>query len=142
MKPTFTLILAALSLPLLAQKPAPSDLELLLQHAILPADLPVRESLLFCDPKVTRMPKVKSLTEWQAFADQTRRDVLDKIVFRGALAKQWRDAKTKVEWLDTIEGGPGYHIKKLRYEALPGLWIPALLYQPDKPAAKMPVPTR
>ena len=139
MKPTFTLILAALSLPLLAQKPAPSDLELLLQHAILPADLPVRESLLFCDPKVTRMPKVKSLTEWQAFADQTRRDVLDKIVFRGALAKQWRDAKTKVEWLDTIEGGPGYHIKKLRYEALPGLWIPALLYQPDKPAAKMPV---
>lgn len=85
------------------------------------------------------MPKVKSLTEWQSFADQTRRDVLDKIVFRGALAKQWRDAKTKVEWLDTLEGGPGYHIKKLRYEILPGLWIPALLYQPDKPAARMPV---
>jgi hypothetical protein len=139
MKPTFTLILAALSLPLLAQKPAPSDLELLLQHAILPADLPTRESLLFCDPKVPRVPKVKSLAEWQAFADQTRRDVLEKIVFRGALAKQWRDAKTKVEWLDTIEGGPGYHIKKLRYEALPGLWIPALLYQPDKPAARLPV---
>lgn len=51
MKPTITLILATLSLPLLAQKPAPSDVELLLQHAILPADLPARESLLFCDPK-------------------------------------------------------------------------------------------
>lgn len=142
MKSAITLLLAALSVPLLAQKPAPpppSDLEVMLQHAILPADLPARESQLFCDPKVPRMPKVKSLAEWQAFADQTRRDVLDKIVFRGALAKEWRDAKTKVEWLDTIEGGPGYHIKKLRYEALPGLWIPALLYQPDKPATKMPV---
>ena len=85
------------------------------------------------------MPKVTSLNEWKAFADKTRSEVLDKIVFRGVLAKQWRDAKTKVEWLDTIEGGAGYHIKKLRYEALPGLWIPALLYQPDKPAAKMPV---
>jgi hypothetical protein len=85
------------------------------------------------------MPAVKTLTEWQAFADATRRDALDRVVFRGALAKQWRDAKTKVEWLDTIEGGPGYHIRKLRYEALPGLWIPALLYQPDKVSAKMPV---
>ena len=27
--------------------------------------------------------------------------------------------------------GAGYRIKKLRYEALPGLWIPALLYEPD-----------
>ncbi len=139
MKTRLLLFLSVVSISLFAQKPPPSDVEALLQHAILPADLPARESLLFCDPKVPRIPKVKSLTEWQTFADQTRRDVLDKIVFRGALAKQWRDAKTKVEWLDTIEGGPAYHIKKLRYEALPGLWIPALLYQPDKPADKMPV---
>jgi hypothetical protein len=141
MKPTITLLLAAFSLPLLAQKPAqpPSDLEALLQHTILPADLPMREFQLFCLPKVPKMPTVKTQAEWQAYADQTRRDVLDKVVFRGALAKQWRDARTKVEWFDTLEGGTGYSIKKLRYEALPGLWIPALLYQPDKPAAKMPV---
>jgi len=31
-----------------------------------------------------------------------------------------------------IEGGPGYKIRKLRYEALPNSWIPALLYVPDK----------
>lgn len=141
MKPTITLLLATLSLPLLAQKPAqpPSDLEALLQHTILPADLPMRELQLFCLPKVPKMPAVKTQAEWQAYADQTRRDVLDKIVFRGALAKQWRDARTKVEWFDTLEGGTGYSIKKLRYEALPGLWVPAQLYQPDKPAAKMPV---
>ena len=33
-------------------------------------------------------------------------------------AAAWRGAKTKVEWFDTIEGGPGYRIRKLRYEAL------------------------
>jgi hypothetical protein len=38
---------------------------------------------------------------------------------------------------------PGYVVKKLRYECLPGMWIPALLYVPDKladdKAAKVPV---
>jgi hypothetical protein len=64
--------------------------------------------------------------------------VLDQVVFRGEAAK-WRDAAGKVEWLETIEGGEGYKIKKLRYEAVPGLWIPALLYEPAKLDGKMPV---
>jgi acetyl xylan esterase AXE1 len=142
MKSTFILLLGALSLPLSAQKPVPppvAGLDALLQRPILPADLFITEVQAYCEPKVPRMPVVKTLAQWQAVADQTRRDVLDKIVFHGALARQWRDAKTKVEWFDTLEGGPGYHIKKLRYEALPGLWIPALLYQPDKATTKMPV---
>lgn len=142
MKPIFILLLSALSLPLWAQKPAPppsANLEALLQHPILPKDLFISEVQAYCEPKVPRMPNVTTLAGWQTFANQTRRDVLDKIAFRGDLAKQWRDAKTKVEWFETLEGGPGYHIKKLRYEALPGLWIPALLYQPDKVTGKMPV---
>jgi hypothetical protein len=132
------LLFFAFSLPLLAQTP-PGDLDALLQHAILPGGLPVTEAQNYCEPKVPRMPVVKNLAQWQTLADQMRRDALEKVVFRGALSRQWRDAKTKVEWLDVIEGGSGYHIRKLRYEILPGLWIPALLYQPDKPAASMPV---
>jgi hypothetical protein len=133
------LLFLAFSLPLLAQTPPPTDLEALLQHAILAPKQTIEEAQAYCEPKVPRMPKVTTLDEWKTFAGKTRAEVLDKIVFRGALAKQWREAKTKVEWFDTITGGPGYSIKKLRYEALPGLWIPALLYQPDKPATKMPV---
>jgi len=143
MKTVLTFLLTAASIASLAQQPAPgpfpSDLESLLQHPILPPNLPVTEAQSYCEPKVARMPQVKTLAEWQAFADQTRRDVLEKIVFRGAPAKKWRDARTKVEWLDTLEGGPGYHIRKMRYEILPGLWTPALLYQPDQPLSKMPV---
>ncbi len=130
--------------PVFAEKPAassgpPTDVEQFLLHSILPANLPVQEAQAYCEAKVPRMPQVKTLAEWEGVAAQLRRDALDKVYFRGALAKQWREAKTKVEWLDTIEGGPGYSIRKLRYEALPGLWIPALLYQPDKPLPKMPV---
>jgi hypothetical protein len=40
---------------------------------------------------------------------------------------------TVVEWAGDLPGGTGYTIRKLRYEAVPGLWIPALLYEPDLP---------
>jgi hypothetical protein len=34
--------------------------------------------------------------------------------------------------------GKGYVLRKLRYEALPGLWIPAVLYEPDNLGEKVP----
>src|SRR5262249_12389309 len=43
------------------------------------------------------------------------------------------------EWLDTIAGGPGYTIRKFRYEALPGMWIPGLLYLPEKLEGRVPL---
>src|SRR5262249_20151928 len=91
----------------------------------------------YTDARILPMPVVQTAAEWEAYANRIRADVLDKVVFRGQAAA-WRDAQTKVEWLDTIAGGPGYQIKKLRYEALPGLWIPALLYEPAKLAGKVP----
>ncbi len=113
------------------------DIEALLKREIVGPVLPQAEVQRYCEQKVLKMPEVGSAAEWQTEAARLRADVLEKIVYRGQAAK-WRDAKTKVVWLDTIEGGPGYHIKKLRYEALPGLWIPALLYEPDKLSGKVP----
>jgi len=88
--------------------------------------------------RVPQAPAVKTVAEWEAFASKTRDEVLRRVVFRGAAAT-WRDAKTGVVWLDTIEGGPGYTIRKLRYEVLPGLWAPALLYEPVNLKGKVPV---
>src|SRR5262245_11456227 len=88
-----------------------------------------------------RIPVLKpaaSVEEWKKEADRLRADILDKVVFRGE-AKKWRDHKVQIKWLETIDGGPGYRIKKLRYEALPGLWIPALLYEPEQLSGKVPV---
>jgi Acetyl xylan esterase (AXE1) len=92
----------------------------------------------YTEARIPRMPKVENAADWDKLAATLRAAVLEKVVYRGA-AVQWRDAKTKVEWQDTIKGGPGYRIKKLRYEALPGLWVPALLYEPEKLAGKVPV---
>jgi len=107
------------------------DLQALLKRDIIGSALPLAEAQRYCEARVPRMPQVKTAAQWQAEADRLRAAVLAQIVYRGAAAN-WRDAQTKVEWLETIPGGPGYRIKKLRFEALPGLWIPALLYEPEK----------
>jgi hypothetical protein len=96
------------------------------------------EAEAFADSRIPRMPEVKSAEEWTRLAEGYRDDVHKKVIFRGEAAA-WRDAKARVEWLETIEGGPGYKIKKLRYEAIPGLWIPALLYEPEQLEGRVPV---
>ena len=109
-----------------------------LSRRIISPDLVMIEVERFCDIRVPRMPQVNSVKEWEAHAEQLRRDILERVALRGQAAK-WAKAKTKVEWLETLDGGEGYKIRKLRYEALPGLWIPALLYEPEALSEKVPV---
>lgn len=132
-----TIVLCATPAPARAAADIP-DLPAILAKPILDPNLSLSEVQAFCEARVPLMPKAASVAEWEQHAAKMRADVLDKIVFRGAPAQSWRDAKTKVEWLDTIDGGPGYKIRKLRYEALPGLWVPALLYIPDNLTGKVP----
>ena len=126
-----------LSFPLAAQAAEPADVGPLLQRAVIDDGLPMTEVQRYCDERIPRLAEPTSDEAWQTEADYLRRAVLERIVFRGQAAN-WRDATTQVQWLETIAGGPGYHIRKLRYEALPGLWIPALLYQPDKLSGRVP----
>jgi acetyl esterase/lipase len=117
----------------------PSAVERALAHEIIgprQALLDVQERI---EKRLPRLPQFKSEDEWEKYSQKLRRDILDRIVFRGEAAASWREAKCQVKWFDAIAGGPGYRIKKLRYEALPGLWIPALLYEPEKLADKVPV---
>jgi dienelactone hydrolase len=116
----------------------PATLEPLLARTILAPDQPLHEVQAFCQQRIPRMPRVNSVAEWEKTADRLRAEVLQRIVYRGEAAK-WRDAETRVEWLDTIEGGPGYRIKKLRFEILPGMWTCALLYEPQELSGKVPV---
>lgn len=139
---TWSLVLAPWAFPLAFAQPAPpphADLAALLARPIIAPALPLAEVRTYTASRVPAMPALTTLADWKTFADRTRRDVLEKIVFRGDTARAWRDAPARVEWLDTIPSGPGYTIRKLRYEALPGLWIPALLYVPDHVAGKIPV---
>jgi len=120
------------------EAPEQKGLEALLKREIVGPVLPMTEVQRYCEARVPGMPEVRSAAQWEAEAARLRAAVLQRIVYRGEAAK-WRDAPAKVEWLETIKGGPGYRIKKLRFEALPGMWIPALLYEPEKLSGKVPV---
>lgn len=113
-----------------------SDVEKLLAHSILPPALAMSEVQDYTEARVPKMPENLTAEQWHAQAKQMRADVLNKVVFRGEAAN-WRTAQTRVEWLDALLC-PGYRIRKLRYEALPGLWIPALLYEPQRMSGKVP----
>jgi hypothetical protein len=116
-----------------------SPLQHTLSRRLLDSSIPLQEIQDYVDVRIPRMPEVRSLAEWEAYAKRARQQTLDRVVFRGEAAN-WRKLTTRVEWLQTIDGGPGYKIRKLRYEAVPGLWIPALLYEPTEfKTAKVPV---
>jgi len=126
-------------------KPAPAKVDpqealvkALLGREIVGSTLPLAEVEAYCESGVPPMPKVNSVAQWEAQAKSVREAMMARVIFRGEAAR-WRDAACKVEWLDAIPGGPGYRIKRLRYEALPGLWVPALLYEPETLAGKVPV---
>jgi hypothetical protein len=114
------------------------DVKTALSHSIIDAGLPMAEVQTYTESRVPPMPEVATAAEWERHAERMRRDALEKVVFRGEAA-HWRTTETRVEWVETIAGGPGYRVRKLRYEALPGLWIPALLYEPEQLQGKVPV---
>jgi hypothetical protein len=113
-------------------------IEALLGERILDAELPRLEVEQFTLSRLPRMPRFDSLQAWQEQAERIRSEMLTKVVLRGEAAS-WAASPLRVEYLETIPGGPGYHIRKLRYEAVPGLWIPALLYEPDGLQGRVPV---
>jgi hypothetical protein len=106
--------------------------------SIVPSDVVLEEVRRFAESRVPAVARAASAQEWEETAGRLRREMMEKVVLRGEAAK-WAKTECKVEWLDTIPGGAGYQIRKLRFEALPGLWVPALLYVPDKIVGRVPV---
>ena len=75
--------------------------------------------------------------EWQQRAAQLRKDLLAKVYLRGH-RPGILNAAPKVQWRGVIDTGKGYRIRKLRYEGYPGMWIPALLYEPTNLQGRVP----
>lgn len=109
-----------------------------LSSRVIAEDLPQKEIEAYCYARVAPFVIPTDADAWRKEAEERRARVLREVVYRGE-ALAWRDAECKVEWLDEIPGGDGYKIKKLRYEILPGMWVPALLYEPTNLSGKVPV---
>jgi dienelactone hydrolase len=97
---------------------------------------PQRELLAFLAGLLPHLGAPPSRSAWLGKAASVRRRLLE-LLFRGhdpALL----EAQPKVEWRGVIETGKGYRIRKLRYEGYPGMWVPALLYEPARLRGKVP----
>lgn len=122
-----------------AERSAPTAaIQQALAKPIVAPDIVLEEVCRFTESRVPAMPQVQSADEWRKTATRIRDDMLQKVVLRGEAAR-WAEGETKTEWLDTIPGGPGYTIRKFRFEAVPGLWVPALLYVPENITGRVPV---
>ncbi len=113
-------------------KPSASDVKQVadaLDRHLFETIIPLQEVTDFVWSHCPPMPEAHSLADWERYAARARSQALERAFFRGEAA-HWRTLPTRPVWGETIAGGPGYTIKKLRYEAVPGLWIPALLYEP------------
>jgi hypothetical protein len=119
-----------------AQSP---DLTALLSKQLIDPGTGLAEVQAYCEGRVPLVPHPANLAEWETDAQKIRAEALEKVYFRGNLAQQWRDAKTKVEWHEELEGGPGYKLKKVRFEILPGFWTCGILYEPSEIRGKIPV---
>ncbi len=131
-------ILSALSLFTVTFADDAAAFKTALEKPVLAPGQVLKELQAFIEPRFIKPPKATDRAAWEKEASRIRRDMLEQIVFRGEAAK-WRDAKCGVVWLDTTDGGPGYRIRKFRYEAVPGMWIPGLLYLPEKLEGNVPV---
>jgi dienelactone hydrolase len=135
--PRFLLTAIVILLPP-ALRAADPDLGKILARPVIGPRHSVHEVIEYCDARIPAVPVPKDAKEWEAYSAKVRADVLANVVFRGEAAR-WRDYRGKVEKLGPLPAGEGYRLTKLRYEALPGLWIPALLYEPAKLEGKVPV---
>ncbi len=117
---------------------AASPLEDILRQPILDANTTQAETIRLVASNVPPMPECTTREEWEAHAEKIRSDVLNKIMLRG-VPDSWVEGPVNVEMLDSIPSGSGYRMQKLRYEAVPGFWVPAILYLPEKLEGKVPV---
>ena len=95
-----------------------------------------RQLLAFLGEHLPHFTPPTSAAAWRKQAPALRAQVLD-LFFRGHPAGLLAE-EPQVHWGDRIETGAGYTIRKLRYEGYPGLWVPALLYEPDQLGEKAP----
>ena len=87
--------------------------------------------------KLPKIEQPKSPEEWERRSARLRQELLAKVYLRGHRPGIISEPP-KVQWRGVIETGKGYRIRKLRYEGYPGMWIPALLYEPEGLKGKVP----
>lgn len=136
--PLIPLLLVLSTLPLAAQPPGVDEA---LSRPILAPDQAKIDTQVWAATQVPVLQVPATRGAWEAQARTLRQRLLDEVVYRGQ-ARDWRTQTVKVEEFGVIEAD-GYRVRKIRFEAVPGLHVPALVYEPviaaRRPSQKIPV---
>lgn len=128
------LLLSAVSL---AAQHASLGLEEALGRPILASEQTRIDTQVWTASKVPVLRMPQDRATWERDASRLRERILDEVVYRGT-ARDWRTQKVQVESAGEI-AGDGYRVRKIRFQAVPGLHVPALVYEPV-PAPTSPTP--
>ncbi|MEK7752039.1 MAG: hypothetical protein AAB654_08995 [Acidobacteriota bacterium] len=135
--PARTLVALLLVLfPALAQT-NPRQVRRFLDTPLTTPEVVAAEIRQYLMTRAPHLPQVSSADEWTRRAGDLRRRMLDEVVFHG-WPKEWITAPLEVEDLGVFATGPGYRMRKLRYEIVPGFWSAAILYEPERMNGKLP----
>ncbi|BCS34995.1 xylan esterase [Luteitalea sp. TBR-22] len=122
--------LLLLSAVTVAAQQSSTQVDEALARPILAADQTRIDTQVWLASQVPVLQVPATRAAWDAKARELRQRVLDEVVYRGQ-AKAWRTQKAKVEEFGVIEAD-GYRVRKIRFEAVPGLHVPALIYEPAR----------
>jgi dienelactone hydrolase len=131
------LAFAATACALALAQTEPGSVQPMLDAALLTPDVVSYQIRNYLIQKAPALPQPASAAGWTATAKQIREKFLREVVFHGWPA-EWVNAPLKVEDLGLIPSGPGYRMRKLRYEIVPGFYSVAILYEPEKMTGKVP----
>jgi dienelactone hydrolase len=131
---TFVLVLMS---GMLAAQTEPRAVKLLLERPLQTSEVVALQLRQYLIRKAPPLPSPSNSDQWSAEARRLRRETLEQVVFHG-WPREWVEAPLKSEDLGTIPSGPGYRMRKLRYEIVPGFYSTAILYEPEKLAGKVP----
>ena len=118
--------------------PQVSQIEEALGKLVLSKDLSTAEVREFIEPRIAKMPDITTREQWLHDAEELRTKALQQVVLRGKAA-DWDAEPLRVKYFPSDAKGPGYRTEKLAYEAIPGVWVPAILYIPEHFEGRVPV---
>ncbi len=130
------LVVLAFNTSLLLAQSEPRPMEVILGEEILPPPVALYQVKEYLLKRVAPPPAPVSAQQWASEAKQLRERLLNT-AFHG-WPQEWVNSPPKFEDLGLIQTGKGYHIRKLRYEIVPGFQSAALLYEPEKLEGKIP----
>ncbi|HEX2523440.1 MAG TPA: prolyl oligopeptidase family serine peptidase, partial [Terriglobia bacterium] len=109
---------------------------MVLSQEILPPPVALFQLKEYLLKRIAKPPSPSAGQQWTTEAKQLRQKML-QVAFTGWPA-DWVSSSLKVEDLEMINTGPGYRMRKLRYEIVPGFQSTAILYEPERLEGKVP----